>query len=69
MFNNIICSGGNTQIPNFKERLQYEIEFGGLLTENIKTIDLKVSDAQSAWRGLKKMSENPDFMKKYCVSK
>ena len=40
LFNNIIVGGGNTKIPGFKNRLQFELEANGRLPDTAKYVKI-----------------------------
>jgi len=60
MLSNIIVGGGNSLIPGFSARLKHEIENGGLLTDQVSSINIhqedSISESSAVWRGLKSFS-------------
>lgn len=66
MYENIVVGGGNALIPGFKERLQNEIQHGGLnhsMTRKVRIIEAESYHPRSeeavplsVWKGLKRFS-------------
>ena len=72
MFKNIVIGGGNTRIPGFKNRLQFELDQNGYLPDQVKSAEItEVEDENvtGAWRGLKIFAAQTDALNEYKVTK
>ena len=71
MFKNIIIGGGNTRIPGFKNRLQYELDENGYLPDQVKKSEIShVEDDQvcATWRGMKQFA-NQQLLQEYKITR
>jgi actin-related protein 6 len=72
MFSNIVIGGGNTRIPGFKARLQYELDENGYLPDQVKTAvitDVEDDQCLAAWKGLKMFAAQTSVLDTYKMTK